>query len=83
MIELSHIDCIMEVLLLALQMALLREGHLEVLFHMFVYLKNKHNSQLVLDPTYPDINELKFKRQDWKSFYSNIKEEILENAPEP
>jgi len=32
------------------------EGHLEAVFHIFGYLKQKHNSQLALDPTYPTVD---------------------------
>ena len=39
MIELGRIDCITEVSLLASQMALPREGHLDALFHVFAHLK--------------------------------------------
>jgi len=60
-VELGRVDMITEVSLLASQMALPREGHLEALFHVFGYLKNKHNARMVYDPTYPKIDYSKFK----------------------
>ena len=61
-----------------------REGNLQQLFHVFAYLKNKHNAQLFFDPTYPHINLDDYElNQDWTKLYGNVKEEVLENAPEP
>ena len=36
--------------------ALPRKGHLEALFHMFAYLKKHHNSEMVFDPSEPDVD---------------------------
>ena len=85
-VELGRVDMITEVSVLASQMALPREGHLEAVFHLFGYLKSKHNSQMVFDPTYPDIllehfNELEHK--DWRHFYGDVEEAIPVNAPTP
>ena len=83
MVELGRIDMITEVSLLASQLANPREGHLEAAFHIYAYLKNKHNSRLVFDPTYPEIDMSIFKECDWKHFYGDIKEAIPLNAPKP
>ena len=48
-------------------MALPREGHLEKLFRMFSYSRNKHNSEMVFDPSEPEIDEASFEKQDWKN----------------
>ena len=50
---------------------------------MFAYLKNKHNSRMVFDPSYPDIDRTQFKECDWKNFYTTAKEAIPGNAPNP
>ena len=50
---------------------------------MFAYLKKCHNAQLVLDPSYPDIDMSTFQQHDWKSFYGEVKEAIPINMPEP
>ena len=76
-------DIITEVSTLASHMALPREGHLEALFHVFAHLKGRHNAQLVLDPSYPEIDEKNFQRHDWKNYYGDIKEAIPTDAPKP
>ena len=60
-----------------------REGHLEAVFHMFAYLKNKHNARVIFDPSYPNINLLQFKDCDWKGMYGEVKEALPPNAPKP
>ena len=74
---------ITEVSLLASQLANPREGHLDIVFHMFAYLKNKHNSWMVFDPTYLEINMSVFKKCDQKHFYGDIKEAVTLNASKP
>ena len=83
MVEIGRVDMVTEVSMMASQLAIPREEHLECLFHMFAYLKIKHNSRMVFDPTYPDIDKSQFKECDWKSFYSSAKEAVPGNAPEP
>ena len=36
-------------------MAAPHQGHLDQVQHIFAYLKNKHNCEMVFDPTQPDI----------------------------
>ena len=51
---------------------------------MMVYLKWKHNSRLLFDPTYPDIDIDTFDDgADWKTFYGDVTEAIPPNAPDP
>ena len=84
MVELGRVDIITEVSKLASHLALPREGHLEAVFHVYAYLKGKHNSRLVFDPTYPEIDYSVFQENhEWKSFYGDVKEAIPLNAPEP
>ena len=82
-VELGRIDIVTEVSILASYMAMPREDHLEAIFHVFAYLKKRHNSQLVFDPTYPDINKDDFLVCDWKHTYGEVEEAIPPNAPEP
>ena len=44
------------------------------------YLKQKHNSSLVFDTTYPNIYYSIFKQCDWKYFNHDAKEAITLNA---
>ena len=83
-VELGRADITMETSSMASMMALPRQGHLNQLYHMFAFLKIKHNGVLVLDPTVPDINESAFPKEDWSAAaYGECKEEIPSNAPEP
>jgi hypothetical protein len=77
-VELGRVDVITEVSKLASCMALPREGHLDALFHLFAYLKRKHNSRMVFDPCYRDIDMSKFKTNvDWAEFYGDMEEPVL------
>ena len=64
MVEMGRIDIAMEVSLLASHVALPREGHLEAVFHMYAYLKHKHNSRYALHPTYPQVHMGDFREVD-------------------
>lgn len=56
MVELGQADITAEVFMMASCMALPRQDHLEPLYHIFAYLKSKHNSQMIFDPSYPQID---------------------------
>jgi hypothetical protein len=80
--EMGKLDITTEVSMLAAHMAAPREGHLTAVFHVFAYLKNKHNAKLIYDPSYPQIETNDFKNdEDWKAFYGEVKEAIPPNAP--
>jgi hypothetical protein len=67
-VELGRVDIIAEVSMLAPHLSLPREGLLEGVLHVFAYLDRKHNSRIVFDPTFPEIDHSKFKECDWRSF---------------
>ena len=67
--------------MLASQMALPCEGHLDVICRVFGYLKTKHNSLLVLDLSYPEINHSDLPDNNWTSMYGNVMEAIPPDAP--
>jgi hypothetical protein len=83
MVELGRVDIITEVSLLASQLAMPREGHLDAVFNIFGYLKIHHNYMLAFDPTYPEIDGRFNDGTDWKSFYGDVKEPMPPNMPEP
>ena len=84
MVELGRVDIAVEISQLSSFLAMPRRGHMVSALHVMSYLKIKHNSYLVLDPTYPDITHSEFKSdQDWNSFYGNGKEAKPLNAPKP
>ena len=81
--ELGRVDIITEVSKLASYMAMPREGHLDAVIHVFSYLKLKHNSRIVFDPTYPELGTTGTDLQEWKHFYGNVKEAIPPDASLP
>jgi hypothetical protein len=82
-IELGRIDIAMEVSMLSTHLAVPREGHLQQVFHMFVYLKAKPKKTIAFDPTHPDIDESRFTKWDWHDFYRGATESIPGDALEP
>ena len=87
-VELGRIDINVEVSMLSSHLALPREGHMQELFHVFAYLKKHLNSEMVFDPSEPDIDMNAFQRQDWSySIYSSPgdepREAIPPNMPKP
>ena len=82
-VKLGCIDITTQVSMLASQMALPRVGHFTAMLCIFAYLKCKHNSRIVFDPTTPHITEGTFKRHTWVNFYGDISEAIPRNAPMP
>ena len=81
LVELGRIDITCEVSMMSSHTAMPREGHLDHVLYIFSYLKQHHNSRLVLDPTYPEIDMTAFKRQNWKQFYGDVMELMPKNAP--
>lgn len=83
-VEIGRIDIITEVSLLASHLALPRMGHLMQVWHVYAFLKNRHNGCLIFDPTYPSIDLTAFNHgNEWKEFYGDVKEPIPPNAPKP
>ena len=69
MVEIGRIDITTEVSQFSSFLAMPRRGHLANALHIMSYLKIKHNSMLVLDPTYPDIDIDQFQTEhDWTYF---------------
>ncbi len=84
MVELGRVDICLEVLLLSSHLALPIEGHLEELYHIFAYLKQNHNAEMVFDLSYTVIDPSLFPRRDWSSTEFGDLEEILPwNMPKP
>ena len=51
MVKIGRVDIIDEVKMMASQMAMPREGHLEAVLHVFVFLCQQYNSKMEFDPT--------------------------------
>jgi hypothetical protein len=87
-VELGRVDICCEVSMLSSCLALPREGHLEQLFHIFAHLKGKHNTEMIFDPSAPEIEEHLFPKEDWaSSVYATsdceLKEVVPPNMPNP
>ena len=68
---------------MASMIALPREGHLNVVFQIFLFLKRKHNGVTVFDPANPEIDQTQFLTEDWHATpYSLYKEDVTSNSPE-
>ena len=76
-------DIATEVSLLSSYLAYSREGHLETALLIMGYLKNKHNTLLVFEPTYPDIDMGDFPKYNWTEFYGDVAEAIPADMPAP
>jgi hypothetical protein len=83
MVEFGRIDIATEVSMLSSYLACPRKGHLENALHVIGYLRLKHNSRLIFDPTYPDIDQNAFPSFEWMEFYGNVEEAIPPNLPPP
>ena len=82
--EIVRVDIMMETSAIASIMAIPRKGHLEQLLRIIAYLRIQHNSSMIFYPTEPDIDEYQFICENWlASTYSEFKEELPTNAPQP
>ena len=82
MVELGRVDIGTEISQISSFLAMPREGHLINALHIMSHLKSKHNSRLMLDPSYPGIDMSKFKsNEDWTAFYGDVEEAKPRNVP--
>ena len=72
MVELERVNIITEVPLMAPQMEIPRECHLDDMIHVFYFLHQKYNLRMAFDTTYPGINVKVLKECDWKEFYGDV-----------
>jgi hypothetical protein len=84
MVELGRIDIATEVSLLSFYLAYPSKGHLETALHIMSYLSHKHNTRLIFDPTYPNIDMGQFPQYNWTEFYRDVLEETIPvDIPKP
>ena len=76
------VDIITKVFMMASQMAMPREVHLEAVLYVYESLCQKYNSRMSFDPTYSAINMSDFKDCKWKEFYGELKKATPPNTPE-
>ena len=60
-----------------------RQGHLEAALYIMGYVKNRYNSKLVFEPSYPNIDHGNFWECDLTDFYEGAVEVIPTDAPLP
>ena len=85
-VELGRVDVYLEVSMMSSHIALPREGHLKALLQIFAYLKKHHNTEMVYDPSQPEIDNAAFDRKDWTSSkFGHLQgiEELPPKMPEP
>ena len=82
-VELGRVDIYLETSLLSQFLASPREGHLEVAYHIFAYLKKHPEVKIVFDPSYPEVDESRFQQVDWFETYGDLTEELPPRMPEP
>jgi hypothetical protein len=82
-VELGRVDICGEVSMMSSHLALPRVGHLTAVYNIFGYLKGHHNSEMVFDPTKPDIDHAAFERRDWTTseIGLNMSEVLPANMP--
>ena len=71
------VDIITKVFMMASQMAMPREVHLEAVLYVYESFCQKYNSRMSFDPTYSAINMSDFKDCKWKEFYGELKKPPL------
>lgn len=82
-VEIGRVDISTEVSILSSYLACPRVGHFEAALHIMGYLKQKYNSRIFFNPTYPTIKYDQFNDgADWKEFYGDVAEAIPTNAPD-
>ena len=61
-----------------------RIGHMNQVLRIFAYLKSHGKSKIVMDPSYPAVDEARFQKCDWTEYYPDAKE-LLDppGKPEP
>ena len=71
MVEMGSLDICVEVSMMSSFGTMPREGHLQQLLQLFAYLKIHHNSKIVFDPSYSEIDEEYFNKHDWSDLYGD------------
>ena len=65
-VELGRVDINVEASMLSSHLEMPGEGHMQELLHVFTYLKKHMNTEMVFDPSEPEIDMNSFQRQDWR-----------------
>ena len=85
-VELGRVDVCLEVSMMSSHMAMPRERHMKELLHIFSYLDKYSNTELVFDPSEPEIDMDAYQQKDWTcSEFGHVsgEEELPSNMPAP
>jgi hypothetical protein len=83
-IELGRIDIYYEVAIMSQYSASPRLGHIEAVYHIFLYLTKHDKSRIVFDASSPTLDLTNQQvYADWRPFYGDLKEEDLHHTPDP
>lgn len=83
-VELGRIEIFHETALMSQYLAAPREGHLEMLYHIFGFLKKHPKQKIVFDPADVTIDETCFQHNvNWTDFYGDVAEELPPKMPTP
>ena len=82
-VELGRVDVLLEASLMSTYMAMPREGHLQMLYRIFGYLKIHGDRKIAFDYRHPKVSEKRFKEYDWYDFYRGAAEAIPSDMPPP
>ena len=69
--------------MMSTHLAMLRQGHLEQVHHIFGYLKEQPKQKLFFDLQHPELDERSFTTYDWYDFYRDAKEPDPGDMPAP
>jgi hypothetical protein len=81
-VEIGRCDILLETSLMSAHLAAPRQGHLDMVLHIFGYLKKNKKRKLLMDPTDPGVDPDRFIKCDWSDFYPDAAEKMPDNAPE-
>ena len=62
-----------------------RKGHMEAMYRIFGYLKEKYKGKILIDTSQPTVRDTitRVKDQDWVEFYPDAEESTPADKPEP
>ena len=62
---------------------MIRKGHLEQVYHIFGYMKQRSSRRLFNDTNHPSMSEERFTRFNWEYFIGGAIEPIPLDMPDP
>jgi hypothetical protein len=66
-VETGRVDICVGVSMVSSCLAMPREGNLKLVFHIFAYLKREHNTEMIFDPSIPEIDGSLSPKEYWSS----------------